>query len=192
MSDSASLVSTISAAVAAAAALATLIVAFLTLREGRATIAELRKLAAEATKETTAQEAMVQSMGRLVQASNITAAVLHSVFLEAQAAREVDALVRIRAALAGVATATQHMLVENPRPDIFFGARQSLRAALAGVADAEQSLPASHRISEDNSIVQARQHELEADHEVEAAIKAAREKLVAANRQANEAMDAAW
>jgi hypothetical protein len=192
MGDIASLISTIAAGVAAVAALGTLIVAFLTLREGRATIAELRKVATEAAKETAAQEAIVQSTQRLVQASNVTATVLHSVFLETHAAREVEALLRIRTALADVATATQHMLVENPQPDIFYGARQGLRAALAGVPDAEQFLPASHRIARDNSIVQARQHELDADHEVEQAIKAAREKLVAANRQSNEAMDVAW
>src|SRR5947207_11580114 len=103
MSDITALISTVSAALAAGAALATLIVALLTLREGRSTIAELRKVAAEAAKETTAQQAMVRSMERLIGVSNTTVAVLHSVLLESQAAREFEGLLRIRTAVAEVA-----------------------------------------------------------------------------------------
>jgi hypothetical protein len=192
MGDLGTSISTISAAVAAVAALATLVFAFLTFREGRKTITELKRLAVEAAKETAAQEAMVKSMQTLVQGSNVTATVLHSVFLEAQAAREVEALLRVRTALAEVAYATQRVMAENQPPILFYGARQTLRAALAGVPDAEHSLPTSHGIGSHDSVTHARQNELEADHEVDQALKIAREKLAAANRQANEAMDATW
>lgn len=192
MGDVAGLISTISAAVAAVAALATLIVAFLTFREGRATITELRKVAEEAAKETAAQEAIVKSMQSLVGASNVTAAVLHSVFLEAQAAREVEALLRVRTALAEVSYSTQRVFEGQP-PIVFFGARQNLLAALAGIPDPQRSLPASYRIGpQSREARQAQQHELEADSELEKELTAAREKLAAANSQSNEAMDAAW
>jgi hypothetical protein len=180
----------VAAAVAALAALATLVVAFLTLREGRKTITELKTLALEASKETAAQEAIVRSTERLVQASNVTATVLHSVFLEAQAAREVEALLRIRTALAEVAYATQRVIDGQPFI-VFYGARQNLRAALAGVPDAEHVLPVSEGISTGTD-VHARQNELQADHELDAAFREAREKLAAANRQANKATDTAW
>src|SRR5450759_5192040 len=161
MGDVAGLVSTISAAVAASAALATLIVAFLTFREGRATIIELRKVAEEAAKETSAQDAIVKSMQSLVGATNATAAVLHSVFLEAQAAREVEALLRVRMALAEVTYSTQRVFEGQP-PIVFFGARQNLLASLAGIPDPQRSLPASYRIAhQSREARQAQQHELE-------------------------------
>ena len=168
------------AAVAAVAALATLFVAYLTLREGRSTIVELRKVAGEAAKETAAQEAIVESTRALVKASETSTTVLHSIFLETQAAREIESLLRVRSALAEVAYATQRAM--NGQPEIvFYGARQTLRAALAGVLDAETILSNSYRIGHDASVVQARQNELQADHEVDVALGAARRKLAAAS-----------
>jgi hypothetical protein len=84
------------------------------------------------------------------------------------------------------------VMAESHPPILFYGARQTLRAALAGVADLERSLPVSHGIGSHDSVTHARQNELQADHEVEQALNAAREKLSAANSQSNEAMDAAW
>jgi hypothetical protein len=186
MGEALTVISTVAAAIAALAALATLVVAFLTFREGRKTITELKHLALEASKETAAQEAIVRSTERLVQAANATAAVLHSIFLEAQAARGVEGLLRVRTALAEVTYATQRVMESQP-PIVFYGARQSLRAALAGVPDAEQALPISQRIGID-TVVHARQNELQADHELDEALKAARERLAAITRQLNEAV----
>jgi hypothetical protein len=191
MGDIGGQVSTVSAAVAALAALATLVFAFLTFREGRKTIGELQKLAREAAKETAAQEAIVASMQSLVQASNVTAKVLHSVFLEAQAAREVEALLRIRAAVAEVAYGTQRIFEGQPSI-VLYGARQQLLAALAGVPDPKASLPDSYKMGQSRDARQAQQHELAAISEVEKALDEAREKLAAANSQSNDAMDAAW
>jgi hypothetical protein len=190
MGEVAVLISTVSAAVAAVAALATLVFAYLTFREGKATITELRKLAQEAAKETAAQEAIVTATQRLVQASNVTATVLHSVFLEAQAAREIEALLRIRAAVAEVAYAAQRIFEGQPAI-VIYGPRQHLLAALAGVPD-PKGLPASYDMGQSRDAGQAQQHELAAILEVEKAITEAREKLIAANNQSNEAMDAAW
>ncbi len=187
MSELLTLISTISAAVAALAALATLVVAYLTFREGRKTIAELKALALEAAKETAAQEAMVESMQSLVRGSNVTALVIHAVFLEARTAREMEALLRIRTALAEVAYATQRVMAEHQPDFLFYGARQALRAALAGVPDAEQALPISNRIAID-TILHARQNELQADHELDQALRDAHGRLHAANAQSNKAM----
>jgi hypothetical protein len=187
MGDIAAVISTISAAVAAGAALATLIVALLTLREGRATIAELQKVAGEAAKETAAQQAIVRSMERLVGVSNVTVAVLHSVFLEAQAAREVESLLRIRTAVAEVAYATQRIFEGQPSI-VFYGARQHLMAALAAVPDPKKDLPASYEMGDSRDARQAQQHELAAIMEVENALAAAREKLAEANAQSNQAI----
>lgn len=182
VSDVTPIVSTVSAAIAAGAALATLIVAFLTLREGRSTIAELKKLATEAAKETAAQE-------RLVGVSRTTALMQHAVFTEAQAAREVEALVRVRVALAEVAYATQRVMGESHPPILFYGARQTLRAALVGVSNAERRLPICSRIATDASIVNARQNELLADTEVDKELDEARGQLIDATMAANAAMN---
>jgi hypothetical protein len=191
MGDVATYVSTISAAVAALAALATLVFAFLTFREGRKTISELKTLAQEAAKETAAQEAIVKSTERLVHASNVTATVLHSVFLEAQAAREIEALLRIRAAVAAVSNAAQ--LIFQGQPAIALdGPRQQLVAALAAVPDPKRSLPASYDMGQSRDARQAQEQELRAVSEVEKTLDEARQKLAAANTQSNEAMDAAW
>jgi hypothetical protein len=191
MGDFGTTVSTFSAAVAALAALATLVVAYLTFREGRATIIELKKLSQEAARETAAQEAIVASTQKLVQASNATATVIHSLFLEAQAAREVEALLRVRTALAEIASATQRVLVDRQPEFLFYVARQNLRAALAGIPDTEHALPVSCGIGNDGSIVQARQNELQADHEVDEALDAARVRVKAASLQSSEAMESA-
>ena len=180
MADVTGIISTVSAAIAAAAALATLVVAFLTLREGRSTISELRKLAAEASKETAAQE-------RIVSASHTTAAVLNAVFMEAQASREVDNLVRVRAALAEMAAASQRVVDGQPQ-FVFYSARQTLRAALVAIRDAEYRLPVCQRMSTDDSVAYARRYELEADAEVSKLLTAAWKRLDDALRSADEAM----
>ena len=187
MRDPTVVISTVSAAVAARAALATLGVAWRSLREGRTTIEGLKALAAEAANETAAQKAILESMNGLTLASRMTATVLHAVFLEAQAAREFEALVRVRVALAEVVTAIERVLGGQPE-FVFFMARQNLLAALAGVADAAKDLPATSELAGSYTARLAGSYQLPAEHEVDAGFTSARERLASATHQATNAM----
>jgi hypothetical protein len=113
------------------------------------------------------------------------------VFLEAQAAREIEALLRIRAAVAAVSNAAQ-LIFQGQSAIALDGPRQQLVAALAAVPDPMRSLPTTYDMGQSRDARQAQEHVLAAVVEVEGALDGARDKLAVANAQSNEAMGAAW
>lgn len=172
-----SLITVALAALTAVAAVFTVYYAYQAAVVGRGTVAELQKLTREASIETAAQQEMVKAIGDLVASSNTTAEVLHAVFLESQAGREVEALLNVRRALAEVSGASHRVVVDHQPTFLFFLARQTLRAALAGVPSAEKTLPGAMGVSTRNDVDLARSAEHEMERELNVALEAAMAKL---------------
>jgi hypothetical protein len=185
MTDWLTLISTVAAGVAALAALATLFVSYRSLREGRGMIDQLKALALEATKETTAQQAIVGSTEKLATRSQATASLLHAVVLEANATRELEVFERVGAALAECISAIKRVTEGQPT-FLFFGAKQQLIAALASVPQGRFSNCESLAGSYDAKT--ASQYMIAGRTEVESALGEAAKKLADASSTATAAV----